>query len=197
MDSAGSVTQWLIDMQAGDAEAINAVWDRYFHRLAVVVRGQMTTNRRAAADESDVALSAFHSFINAIRNGKFGGLSDRDQLWRLLVVIAKRKTIDLIRREHAKRRGGGKVQGDLLLGEVAGSEPTPEMASQLVDELRHLLEILRAQDAMLELIATRKCEGFSNLEIAKEVSVSVRTIERKLNRIEILWNEDVQSRDAA
>jgi RNA polymerase sigma factor (sigma-70 family) len=183
-------------MQERDSVAINAIWDRYFDRLAATVRGQMTSNRRSAVDQADVAQSAFYSFFQGVHEGKFPNLDGRDQLWRLLVVIAKRKAIDSLRREHAKRRGGGKVQGGLILEEFAGSEPTPETAATLVDELRHMLDILRAEDAVLTLIATRKCEGSSNREIAAEVSVSVRTIERKLRRIEILWNEDVQRRDA-
>ncbi len=196
MDNAGSVTQWLIEMQAGEPDAVTALWNRYFQRLGTVVRGQMATTRRAVADESDVALSAFHSFFEGVQAGKFDELGDRDQLWRLLVVIAKRKAIDLLRRENAQRRGGGKIRREVLLEQVAGSEPTPEMASLLVDELRHMLALLREEDAALALIATRKCEGFSNREIASEVSLSVRSIERKLHRIEILWNEDVQRRDA-
>jgi DNA-directed RNA polymerase specialized sigma24 family protein len=190
----GSVTRWLIQMQQGTPEAVNALWDRYFQRLAGVVRGQLGTARRAAADESDVALSAFHSFFRGVQEGRFADLRGRDQLWRVLVVIAKRKAISWLRHEYAQRRGGGRIREDALLNEVAGSEPTPELAATVLDELHQLLDLLRAEDAALALIAVRKCEGFSNHEIAVELSVSVRTIQRKLLRIDIVWAEDLERR---
>lgn len=195
MDRAGSITKRLFDLQHGDEEAVNLLWDRYFRRLAAVVRGQMPTIHQATNDEADVALSAFHSFFQGIRGGKFSDIQGRDEIWRLLVVIAKRKAIDHLRSDLAQRRGGGNVTRGMILEEFAGSEPTPDFAITLVDELRRLIELLRAEDPTLTLIATRKCEGFSNHEIAENLSLSLRTIQRKLNRIEIIWDEDVRRRD--
>ena len=194
MDDAGSVTQWLMQMQAGAPEAVEALWDRYFRQLAAVVRGQLAPKARVAADESDVALSAFHSFFRDVQDGRFADLRGRDELWRVLVVIARRKAISWLRHEYAQRRGGGKVQGAVLLNEIAGSDPTPEFAATLLDELQHLLDLLRAEDATLALIAARKCEGCSNQEVAAELTVSVRTIERKLLRIDIVMSEDLEHR---
>lgn len=194
MEDAGSVTQWLIQLQGGNADAASALWERYFRQLAAVVRTHLAAKARVAGDESDVALSAFHSFFANVQEGRFSDLSGRDQLWRILVVIARRKAISWLRHEYAQRRGGGKVQAAALLDEIAGSEPTPELAATLLDELQHLLNLLRAEDATLALIAARKCEGSSNQEIAAELSVSVRTIERKLLRIDILLSEDIERR---
>lgn len=194
MENAGSVTQWLQQLQEGNADAASALWERYFRQLAAVVRGQLVAKARTAGDESDVALSAFHSFFANVQEGRFADLQGRDQLWRVLVVIARRKAISWLRHEYAQRRGGGKVRSDDLLHEIAGSEPTPEFAATLLDELHHLLDLLRAEDATLALIAARKCEGFSNQEIAAELSVSVRTIERKLLRIDILLSQDIERR---
>jgi len=194
VENAGSVTEWLVQMQEGDPEAARVLWERYFQQLAAVVRGQLSAKARVAGDESDVALSAFHSFFRDVQDGRFPNLQGRDQLWRVLVVIARRKAISWLRHEYAQRRGGGKVEGNLLLNEIAGSEPTPELAATLLDEVQHLLDLLRSEDPTLALIATRKCEGFSNQEIAEELSVSVRTIERKLLRIDILMSEDIERR---
>ena len=40
------------------------------------------------AEPEDVALSAFNSLCRGLENGRFPKLQDRDDLWRLLVVIA-------------------------------------------------------------------------------------------------------------
>jgi len=194
--ASGSVSHLLKALQQGDQEAAARLWDRYFHDLAAVARAQLGQVRRAAADEDDVALSAFHSFCRHLGEGRFPSLQGRDELWRVLVVIAKCKAIDWIRRETAAIRGGGKVKGEAFLADVVSPEPTPEFTAELLDEFRRLLDLLRQDNGTLSLIALRKLEGYSNREIAAELSVATRTVERKLQRICILWTADVERRSA-
>lgn len=196
MDEPGSVTRWIIMLQQGDKNqaAAAGLWQRYFQRLARVARAQLGRPSRAVLDESDIALEALHSFFQGVEEGRFADLQGRDELWRVLVVIAKRKAINSLRHELAQIRGGGKAHSDALLAEIAGTEPTPELTAALFDELQHILSVLREEDGTLCLIAIRKSEGHSNQEIAAELSVSLRTIERKLTRINILWAADLEKR---
>jgi hypothetical protein len=70
------------------------------------------------ADEEDIALSALNSLYDGVQAGRFPRLNDRDDLWKLLVTIACRKTNAFCDRHFAKRRGGGQVRGEsALLGE--------------------------------------------------------------------------------
>jgi hypothetical protein len=62
MSSEGSVTQWLGQLQAGDPAAVQPLWERYFQRLVGLARLKLRGAPRRAADEEDVALSAFDSF---------------------------------------------------------------------------------------------------------------------------------------
>ena len=194
MSTPGSVSRWILALQQGDQEAAAPLWDRYFRRLAGIARAQLAHARRAAGDENDVALSAFHTFCRSVEEGRFSDLQGRDELWRVLVVIAKRKAINWVRHEMAGIRGGGKVQGEAFLADVVSPEPTPEFTAELLDEFRHLLEVLRREDGTLCLIALRKSEGYSNAEIAAELSLSPRTVERKFQRICIVWAADVERR---
>ena len=70
---------------------------------------------RVAADEEDVALSAFDSFCRGAQRGRFPQLDDRDNLWRLLVVITSRKAVDLAQHEGPpevrRRRARGGLAG--------------------------------------------------------------------------------------
>ncbi|MFV1968044.1 MAG: ECF-type sigma factor, partial [Pirellulaceae bacterium] len=170
------------------------LWERFFHRLARVARAQLDPIRLGAGDEMDVALSAFHSFCRRAGAGQYPDLESREDLWRLLVVIAKRKAIDWKRHELAKKRGGGAIKGSLLLADIVSPEPTPEFTAELLDEMRHCFDMLRREDGTLRLIALRLLEGHSNEEIAVELSVSVRTVQRKFQRICILWEADVDQR---
>jgi DNA-directed RNA polymerase specialized sigma24 family protein len=66
------------------------------------------------------------------------------------------------------------------------SEPTPEDAAALNEELQKRLRALG--DPVLRRIALRKLEGYTNKEIARELdNCTERTIERKLARIRTKW----------
>ncbi|HKI35430.1 MAG TPA: ECF-type sigma factor, partial [Gemmataceae bacterium] len=74
----GSVTRWLGDLQAGDRAAAQQLWKRFFGRLVGLARKRLQGARRRAADEEDVALSAFDSFCRSAEQGRFPELADRD-----------------------------------------------------------------------------------------------------------------------
>ena len=118
--------------------------------------------RDAASDEEDAALSAFDSLCAGLARGQFPQLADRDDLWRLLVVITTRKVQAQSRRQLRQKRGGGKVQpacdvdepdsDDDLLARAVGSEPTPEFAAMVAEEYRLL--IARLGDDVLRKVAS-------------------------------------------
>src|SRR6516225_1437874 len=99
MSSAGSVTLWIAQLKAGAGGAAQRLWDKYLGPLAGRARRRLAGVPRRAADEQDVALSAFDSFCRAAQQGRFARLNDRDDLWQLLAVIADRKAWDLAKHE--------------------------------------------------------------------------------------------------
>jgi DNA-directed RNA polymerase specialized sigma24 family protein len=102
-DSQPSISQWIIGAKEGRSQAIDALWGRYFDRLVRLARRQLAAQPRRAADEEDLALSAFASFCRAAEEGRFPDLSDRDDLWRLLVTIAVAKIEGFTNKEIADR----------------------------------------------------------------------------------------------
>ena len=107
MSDSGSVTVWITRLKAGDAIAADQLWENYYRRLVGLARERLRGQPRAAADEEDVALSAFHSFFRGVERNQFPRLDDRYDLWQLLVVMTARKASRLIRHEHALKRGEG------------------------------------------------------------------------------------------
>jgi WD40 repeat protein len=81
---SGSVTHWLGLLRAGDAVAAQPLWEGYFRRLVGLARARLQGVPRRAADEEDVALSAFDSFCQGAQAGRFPRLADRDDLWQVL-----------------------------------------------------------------------------------------------------------------
>src|SRR5262249_30277678 len=90
MSAADSVSQWLAQLKGADAAAAQKLWERYSRRLVGLARLKLKGSPRRTADEEDVALSAFASFCQGAEQGRFPQLADRDNLWRLLVVLTAR-----------------------------------------------------------------------------------------------------------
>src|SRR5262245_41745629 len=109
MTSDGSVSQWIGLLKEGDRAAAQPLWEAYFQRLVALARAQLRNTPRRAADEEDIALSAFDSFCGRAEKGRFPRLEDRNDLWQVLSVITVRKAIDAMRREGRQARGGGRV----------------------------------------------------------------------------------------
>src|SRR5438477_5346017 len=118
MPSNDDVTEWVRQLEAGDRDAAGGLWEAYYRRLVGLARGKLRDLPRRAADEEDVALSAFDSFCRGAEQGRFPRLDDRDNLWRLLVVITERKACDLVQHEHRQKRGGGEVRGESGLADT-------------------------------------------------------------------------------
>jgi DNA-directed RNA polymerase specialized sigma24 family protein len=195
--SEGSVTGWVGQLKAGDPEAAQRLWERYFHRLVGLARKKLHAARRRAVDEEDVALSAFDSFCRGVDRGHFPQLNDRNNLWGLLVTLTARKAFDVARAENCQKRGGGAVDGESALGrldesaggfdQVVSREPTPAFAAQVADECERLLGLLETDG--LRDIAVWKMEGDTTEQIAARLACAPSTVERKLRRIRALWAE--------
>jgi DNA-directed RNA polymerase specialized sigma24 family protein len=184
----GSVTHWIGDLKAGDQDAAQKLWERYFATLVRLARTRLRSAPRAVEDEEDVALSAFDSFCAATAGGRFPRLEDRDDLWRVLVTITRRKAADQLERQGRQKRGGGRVaradDGDFL-DLVAGPEPTPEFAALVAEECRRRLDAL--PDDMLRRIALLRMEGYTNEEVATQLGCGLRSVVRKLDLIRKTW----------
>ena len=188
-------------LKHGDPAAIERLWADYFQRLVGLARTVLPKEGRRAADEEDVALSAFHSLCKGAAAGQFPKLDDRDDLWRLLVVITLRKARRSLRRGQAQKRGGGHVKGESVLiaagdkdapsglQEMLGQGPTPAFAAEVAEECERLLEKLG--DNQLRSIAIMKMDGYTVTEIAQELSCGRRSVERGLQLIRAKWRASV------
>jgi DNA-directed RNA polymerase specialized sigma24 family protein len=194
--SHGSVSHWIGKLKAGDPHASQKLWECYFHRLVGMARTKLQGAPRRAADEEDVALSAFDSFCRGAEQGRFPHLSDRDNLWQLLVKITVRKAIDLVRHERRRKRGGAiqkecafpgpedSATGERGLEQIASNEPTPEFAAQVAEQCQRLMGTLSDE---LRSIALWKMEGYTNAEIAAQSGCAISTVERRLRLIRTVW----------
>lgn len=183
-----NVSHWIDLIKQGDSTAANQIWKLYFERLVRAVGKRLYGHNRAVSDEEDVVLSVFKSFYAAAEKGRFVDLSDRDDLWQLLLTMAARKVIDKRRHDHRQRRGGNVAIHSLDRGgrdseiiETIGNEPSPEMVLMMQESVEQLFSHLGV--GQLRDLAGAKLEGYSNAELAQRYGCSERTIERRLHLI--------------
>ncbi len=201
MSEDRSVTAWIAGLKLGDSAAAGQIWRRYVDRLIRLAHGKLRGSPIRISDEEDVALSAFNDFLEGVEDGRFARLDDRDDLWQVLVMLTERKAIAQRRREQAKKRGGGHVRGESVfaaadadgsqqagLAQWADEEPTPAFAVQITEEVRRALESLG--DDLQREVALGKLAGYTNKELADQLGISLRAVERKLSIIRRKWDTD-------
>lgn len=197
MPTHGSVTEWLQAVELGDEQAAQRLWERYYSSLLRLARSKITPRIGRVFDEQDIVLNAFEACYRGLQAGRFPHINDRHDLWKLLISLTARKAIDGIRRETRQKRGGGQVfaEADRFDGEsdeqhmarVVGSEPSPEFAAMLAEDLQ--VRLNRLPQPALREICLWKMEGWTNDEIAVRLDCTTRTVERKLELIRKHWQE--------
>lgn len=188
MTADGSITRWIEDLRKGDDAAAEKLWATYFARMAAVAGKRLATAGRPA-DGEDAALSAFKSFCLGARAGRFPQLSDRDNLWPLLLALTSHKCVDQVRHATRLKRGGPTGPAAAELDLLTAREPSPELLAEVSERLAGLLDRLdHTGDASLRKVAVWKLEGDSSDEIAERLGCARRTVERKLRVIEQVWD---------
>jgi DNA-directed RNA polymerase specialized sigma24 family protein len=199
MAAHGSVTRLIIDLRSDEPAvrevAARLVWGRYFQELLILARNHLSARIRGREDEEDVLQSMYKSFCIRQRRGDFD-LANRDELWNLLVRITLRKARNTanrhlqgkrdVRREDAEAadRPGEDLPGTIL-DRIDSDGPTPAEAALLNEALERRFQMLKDPD--LRQIALWKLEGYTNPEIAARLDCTLRTVERKLERIRTYW----------
>jgi RNA polymerase sigma factor (sigma-70 family) len=172
--------------RSGDELAAQELFSRYFNRLTALARSRLSPRLARRTDPEDIVLSVYRSFFVAAREGHYT-LSRGGDLWRLLAAITKHKLLRQVRRQSADRRS---VDVEIPLdqldeGRLLGrhSEPTPEAAAALTDELEQVLAHL---DLFGRRVMELRLQGLPLSEIAEETGRSERSVRRSLAQIRAL-----------
>jgi DNA-directed RNA polymerase specialized sigma24 family protein len=154
-----------------------------------------------ASDEEDVLISVFDRFFQAARKEGFARLNNRDDLWRILLMLTEQKVAERFRRAGAQKRGAGRV---------VALNPTPSDEPVDVDQLHALVDreppaefvaafnewlhvsLQRLDAGTTRQVALCRLEGYSDREIATQLGISVSSVERKLRVIRELWQREDQ-----
>ena len=190
-----SVTHLIDQLKSKDADAAEELWNRYFKRLLPLARSKLRGSAGQYVDEEDILVSVFDRLFTAAGNNKFAQLSDRNDLWQILLMLTERKIIDQQRRMTADKRGSGAVvrESELpndisQLRELVDQSPDPHWIASFNENLRSA--ILRLNDEKTREVALNKLEGRTNQEISEALYISISSVERKLRVIREVWQEE-------
>ena len=145
-------------------------------------------NDEGVADEEDIVQEAFWHFFFGVRNGKFSELNDGDDVWQVLVMLARRRAVEAVRYENAARRCAPKVAPPCETTDPVSNVSQilpPERTAEIRDELAFRLRGFGG--ARLRRIVYMKMLGYTHVEIAERFGCAVRTIERKMALIRRIW----------
>ncbi len=189
-----TVTNWIARLSDGDESAYDAMFSRYFERLIRLAARKMNGMDQVAYSCEDVALSAARSFCVAVRNKKLI-VETEDELWGSLFRITTRKACAERRRRFAAKRGGGAAalrddgsdedDADLFFN-VAGREPSPELALEMAESADELLAVFDQKPTQRRIVEL-KLQGASNEEIAEKTGLVPRTVLWHLKNIKEKW----------
>ncbi|MFG0261180.1 MAG: ECF-type sigma factor, partial [Novipirellula sp. JB048] len=88
MDESGNQFLELLEkVRIGDEAATATLWNDYYQSLVRLAARRMPANLRRAADEEDIAIAAFQSFIAGVRRDQFPDLRGPENLWGLLITL--------------------------------------------------------------------------------------------------------------
>lgn len=104
MQSEHSVTTWIAAVRTGDGGAAEQLWGRYFHQLMAQARLRMSNVSKGSYDEEDAALSTFHILCKKLNEGEYPSVSDRQELWQLMLKVLVRKIGTRVRYQTAAKR---------------------------------------------------------------------------------------------
>jgi RNA polymerase sigma-70 factor (ECF subfamily) len=186
MPQSASFDDVISRLHKGDKDAAAELFRHFAGRLVALARSRLSPRVRGKVDPEDVLQSVFRSFFVREAENQFE-LKDWDSLWSLLVRITLRKCGREIAASRADcrdvRRETSLAVGDddsCRRWEAVARDPTPQEAAILTETLEGLMHGL---DEGHRRILALRLQGYTILEISREVERTERTVQRVLSHV--------------
>ena len=188
-----NVTKWITHATAGDELAAEQIFNYYYERLVGLARQKLRAVPAPIADDEGAVVSAFRSFFSGVEAGEFAKLQGRDDLWKLLATMTARKAIAQIRRHWRKTGEADRMDRAAEVAEHLDRSLTPAEITAFVEDCERRIESL--EEPTLKQIALLRLEGYETREIAEQLEVHQRTVQRKIALIQGVWLESEPADD--
>ncbi len=173
-------------------EAAAEFCTRYMEKLLSLVERNLASRFNPRIDPSDLVQSIFRSWFSGARQGRIHP-SSKDEVWKLLSVVALNKVRNKVKFHDAKQREISRtVSEDGVFGSMP--EPTAEDAVDFMD----LVEVVGSRlDDMSRKTLEMILEGRSVEDIASNLGRTTKSVRRYKDRIgavlQELVNDDLKT----
>ena len=186
-DENQSWREWIGKLVDGESVVVGEFWQEYGPRLQRLAEKRISSRLQRRVGPEDVIQSVCRTFFRRAAEGEFH-FADSDDLWRLLCAITLTKIRDKARYHNRQKRGvdqerhleSGSKEHAGWAENLADDGPLPEEAAELAEYLEQLLS---GMDDEEKQIVEMKIQQYTNLEIARSIGCSERTVRRLLARV--------------
>jgi RNA polymerase sigma factor (TIGR02999 family) len=178
--STYSLTELLGRLQAGDAEARNALFAAAYSELHRLAQSRLREGgRNTVLDTTSLVHEAYLRFISA---GELRA-EDRRAFFAYASQVMRSVIVNSIRERIARKRGGGS-RPLTLSTQLPVNAAADEQTILRVHEALEALE--QADPRLAEVAQMRYFGGYSELEIAETLDVTERTVRRDWEKARLL-----------
>lgn len=163
--------------RAGNEDAATALYLRYAERLSRLANREVSPDLARRVDSDDIVQSVFRTFFRRAANGQYD-VVDREDLWKLLLVMALNKIRSSGSFHRAAKRSASKtisMDGDVSAQELPKNQQEAFQILKLTVE-----EIVGSLPSEHRDIVWLRIEGLEFDEIVKRTGRAKRTVERIL-----------------
>ncbi len=183
MDAAGAITVLIHRAQAGDAAAVEQLFEESYPLLSQLARARLRAHERTPT--LDTGSLVHEAFLRFVKSGRLR-LDDSLHFRRWAARVMRSVVIDLARRRNAERRGGGEP-GVPITSDVPDGVPG---AAARILELHEALEALQRVDARAaQVVELRYFAGMTEPEVAEALGITDRTVRRDWQKARLLLTE--------
>jgi RNA polymerase sigma factor (TIGR02999 family) len=174
------LTTLLKQMQAGDAEARDALFAAAYAELRQLARSRL--RRRDRNSVLDTTSLVHESYLRFVRVGELR-IEDRRAFFSYASKVMRSVVVNDICERVAQKRGGDWVP-TILSTQIAVNVPSNEETVLQVHEALEVLE--KAEPRLAEVAQMRYFGGYSEAEVAETLGVSLRTVQRDWEKARLI-----------
>jgi len=158
--------------RAGDDDAASALCSRYSSRLVELAKQSAGSDLLIRVDAEDIVQSAFGAFFHRVSIGHYL-VEEGEELWKLLLVIVLNKVRMAGKHHRAAKRNIARTRS--IFGDFSSAAEPATVLRMTIDDL------LQPLPDSYQRIVHARIQGFQITEIADQVAIPCRTVERVLH----------------
>ena len=185
------MTLWLCQLRQGDDAAYSRLFAYYFSTLRYYIKPKLTSKDRNEGHDEDLGMECLERLWEDLKNGLFSELENENDLWFAIMRIANSLTIN--RRNFFRRK-------KRLVTLQTQSATAAEFERIAIATESEVFEFKEEWDGFVKSLPDRgretirmRIEGLDIVEIATQLAITPRSVQRILGAIRGKWERLVAS----